>query len=366
MAELAVERIRLGYPGLAARGEACMGRTRDGDVWAAVGFNTGRPGSGPPTGPERLFHSADGGRTWESRPLTPTNGGRMCAFTVLADDTMLLAVAGSDRLLGAELRVYRSRDRGAGWDGPALIHAAPYEHIGGGFVSMTQTASGAVVLPVSRQSGDQESGGKHDNVVFRSVDGGLTWGDPSPTFVHASEPHVIQLRAGRLLGAFRHQRPALKDDPPDLVESYGAKPARVTSGVPGQGDTIFKHVFVGDSHDDGRTWTDLRPLRTKAGLPLLQFGECHGQLVQLPDGAVVLVHDRRYPYEESEIRARVSRDDGRTWEPEVYHLTRGMGYPASVALEDGAIVTVTGSTRIDSRAVPLAEWTVHAIRWRPA
>jgi hypothetical protein len=41
-----------------------------------------------------------------------------------------------------------------------------------------------------------------------------------------------------------------------------------------------------------------------------------------------------------------------------------MGYPASVALPDGTLVTITGTTRLDARFRPLAGWTAHAIRWR--
>ena len=86
--ELPAERIELDYPGLTARGEVCMGRTRKGDIWAAIGFNTGAGGAGGHTNPERLFHSADDGRTWTSRPMEPTGEQRMCAFTVLVCMTL--------------------------------------------------------------------------------------------------------------------------------------------------------------------------------------------------------------------------------------------------------------------------------------
>ena len=34
---LACERVPLGCHGLVNRGEVCMGRTRNGDIWAAIG-----------------------------------------------------------------------------------------------------------------------------------------------------------------------------------------------------------------------------------------------------------------------------------------------------------------------------------------
>ena len=100
---------------------------------------------------------------------------------------------------------------------------------------------------------------------------------------------------------------------------------------------------------------------------MVPLGECHGQLVQLPDGTLVLVHDRRYPYENCEAVARVSRDNGQTWERDIYHMSYGTGYPASVALEDGTMVIVTGNTPLYSPqgcAMGDHTWSAQAIRWR--
>ena len=127
---------------------------------------------------------------------------------------------------------------------------------------------------------------------------------------------------------------------------------------------LFKHVFLGDSPDGSRTWEHLRPLSDAEGRPLLVFGECHGQLVELPDGRVVLVHDRRYPYDKGETIGRVSEDGGKAWSRYVYHLSEGSGYPASVALDDGTIVTVVGNTRLDAQSRPIEPWRVQSVRWR--
>ena len=360
--EQSVERIDLDYPDLGGRGEACMGRTRDGDIWAAVGWNLPLLDPASKASPERLFHSADGGRTWTSLPMSPTDWSRMLAFTVLSDDTLLLAVSGLDRLLGRELKIYRSTDRGATWDESARIPASPYQHIGGGFESMTQIASGTVLLPVSKLTIDSDRPSNR-NLVFRSTDGGETWGDAHPTFDHVGEAHIIQLQSGGLLGAFRLQRSVLEDDPPQFVEKWGSMPSQGASTTTSPSGPMFKRVFIGQSEDEGRTWSDLRPLETDDGAPLLELGECHGQLLQVSDGRVVLVHDRRYPLLQSGTRARVSHDQGRTWEPEVFHLAAGSGYPASVALEDGTVVTVTGCSRSDADATPIERWRVTAIRW---
>jgi hypothetical protein len=167
---------------------------------------------------------------------------------------------------------------------------------------------------------------------------------------------VIELQSGRLLGAFRHQRRRRPSETTEQITAWG--------GSVKHDYAVFKHVFLGESDDLGKTWKNFRPLLTSGGQALLGFGEAHGQLVQVPDGRVVLVHDCRYPYEQGENRARMSLDGGKTWEPEVYHLSFGHGYPSSVALPDGTIVTVTGSTPFTPSAQPVGGWRAQAIRWR--
>jgi hypothetical protein len=58
----------------------------------------------------------------------------------------------------------------------------------------------------------------------------------------------------------------------------------------------------------------------------------------------------------------VSEDEGKTWGREVYRVSFGNGYPASVVLEDGTIVTVTGNSPFDS-APEKGPYTAQAIRW---
>ena len=57
-------------------------------------------------------------------------------------------------------------------------------------------------------------------------------------------------------------------------------------------------------------------------------------------------------------------DDDRTWGPEIYHVSNGIGYPASAALPDGTIVTVVGSTQLDASFQPKGRWRAQAVRWR--
>ena len=122
-------------------------------------------------------------------------------------------------------------------------------------------------------------------------------------------------------------------------------------------DPPSKRVYLTDSEDDARTWVDFRPVRRTPDEPMdLALEECHGELSQLSDGTFVLTYDHRYPYTRQQVLARVSRDQGQTWKPDVYHLTRpggtvlgsstkgvGSGYASSVVLPDDTIVTMTGA-----------------------
>ncbi len=125
----------------------------------------------------------------------------------------------------------------------------------------------------------------------------------------------------------------------------------------------YKTVFVADSEDGGVTWKNLRPLTNV-------HGQCHGFGVGLPDGTVVVTHDHRYPPGTPCGRAMISRDEGRTWEDEVYYLYCGdvaSGFSQSVALENDVILTV-GATSDYKDSGDWNDWTgradLTAIRWK--
>ena len=87
-------------------------------------------------------------------------------------------------------------------------------------------------------------------------------------------------------------------------------------------------------------------------------------MVPLPDGRVVLVHQRRYPGTQSQIIGRVSGDGGLSWSRDEYRLSAGFGYPSSLALADGTVVTVVGQTCAGpDGSDPVAGFGAVAIRW---
>lgn len=160
---------------------------------------------------------------------------------------------------------------------------------------------------------------------YHSADGGYTWDcrgivplpdDANTDMMH--EPHVVQLPSGRLLGAIRvHNRP--------VEPSF----------------TVYTTV----SDDGGYTWS---------------MPECTGvdgsppHLMVHSSGAVILSYGCRNGNKKSE-RAAVSYDGGETW-AEDYELNadipyNDLGYPATVELSDGSLLTVY------YQCYPLDDWT---------
>ncbi len=87
---------------------------------------------------------------------------------------------------------------------------------------------------------------------------------------------------------------------------------------------------------------------------------------------MVVIHDTRYGPGLPSGRAMISRDEGKTWQDEVYYTHYGKavsGYTESVVLADGVILTIAGtSDHPDARyswdaAVGQSDLT--AIRWKP-
>ncbi|MHC4124528.1 MAG: hypothetical protein ACYSSI_13210, partial [Planctomycetota bacterium] len=352
------ERIQLDTPCLNVRGEANVARSKNGDIYTVL------------RGVKKVYKSTDGGRTWTYIPLDFINNNRSNHFTILNDDTFILIwVNLPDK---AEKRtattVYRSTDYGKTWEVASKIKAYPYDNINEGAQSITQISDGTILYPVARwireysklaPKEEKVFYDKTESGIFCSKDKGQTWYRVL-TFKHVGEPHIIELQSGKLLGAFRYQR---KRIPTDTAESVIKWNGYVTNKYQPKSPWVYKNIFIGESNDKGKTWENLRPVQDKFGNALVVHGECHGQLVQVPDNRVVVTHDHRFPYHQYQVMARVSNDEGKTWEPEVYRLSFGNGYPSSVALEDGTIITVTGNTPLENDPhKPLSKWGAQVVR----
>ncbi len=178
------------------------------------------------------------------------------------------------------------------------------------------------------------------------------------------------LPSGRLLATVRHQRLLYPTDPLDLadqVAQLGGQEKAPWDFLP------YKHVFLIESQDGGKTWTNFRMLTTA-------HGQHVGWPVSLGDGTVVVIHtspwgyavgspgqlkkppqisqqQRLYSPGVPSARAVISYDEGRTWEDEAYYVYFGSmsGYNQSVVLKDGTILTIAALD--DKEKV--------AIRWKP-
>ncbi|MBR4372632.1 MAG: exo-alpha-sialidase, partial [Victivallales bacterium] len=115
------------------------------------------------------------------------------------------------------------------------------------------------------------------------------------------EPHVVELDDGTLLGAVRVHNP-------------------FTS-------------MITRSTDGGKTWSVMESIGAAGSPP---------HLLKHSSGAIVMVYGyRAQPFGE---RAKVSRDGGKTWSDEIILRddapSGDLGYPASVELPNGDILTI--------------------------
>ncbi|MAE67458.1 MAG: hypothetical protein CMJ18_24625 [Phycisphaeraceae bacterium] len=148
----------------------------------------------------------------------------------------------------------------------------------------------------------------------------------------------------------------------DVMERTGTIPVH---GNQQNVRAVYKHIFLADSEDEGRTWKNVRQLT-------VVFGQCYGYPAALSDGTVVVVYDTRYGPGADCTRAMISRDEGQTWQDEAYYLAHGKGasgYTQSVTLDDDTIVTVSGTSDRTDGDGSWSSWTGHTdmtvIRWRP-
>jgi len=216
--------------------------------------------------------------------------------------------------------------------------------------------------------------------MLRSTNGGMTWS--APFAVPLNSPHgPIALSDGRLLYPGKQLWEAGKkvgvaesaDDgktwrwladirgrPGDKVEQYhelhGVEAANGTIVVhirnhnrPNEGETLQC-----ESSDGGKTWSAPRPIGVW-GLP--------SHLLRLRSGDLLMSYGyRRAPFGNL---ARVSRDHGRTWSGPLTISDDAagvdVGYPSTVELADGGLVTVWYELPRESKHAVL-----RMARWRMA
>ena len=234
------------------------------------------------------------------------------------------------RFVGSWIRI--SNDAGLTWlepvrvfvrapHGPSKLRTGDLLYLGkqvqeptttGG--SITKYASGDEFLPARMIKGQIGAIG--------SSDGGYTWNqrgvvpltEAGEDVAGFNEPHAIQLQTGRIIGLIRND--------PNRHDYHNRQP--------GQTDfTMYQSI----SDDDGYTWSPAEPLGFHGAPP---------HLLEHSTGTVVCVYSHRMdPFG---VRVMISYDQGETWDYDYVLRDDGphpdLGYPSSVELNDGSILTV--------------------------
>jgi len=254
-----------------------------------------------PWGKVQLIRSSDDGRTW-SKPVTIQNGiidDRDAGLIELKDGTLLLNWFTS--IAFAVWNKDEPGDRGAGAQYVRHFKSLPREQV--------RAALGAWTA--------------------RSTDGGLTWSKAVRT--PGQLPHgVTELRDGRIVAVARQM----------------ANEGQVLDDEPGF-DKIGHHILCEESRDGGRSWQVIGELEPGEGVTVDKLHEPH--LAELPDGrllAQVRWHGVPVTNRWGGIVQAESRDGGRTWTKMV--KTPIVGFPPHLlTLADGRLLTVYGNRNRD-------------------
>ena len=349
-------------------------QTGDGKLYVAFGSNN-----------VVFASSEDAGRTWKTQDMDLPG---VQGLVALGDNSLLAPVAKSSA--AAPIEFYRSADGGKSWKKISEIPHQPFDvtFIDG---NLLRLRDGTLLVPVNHRTHPPEGGDVmqqaiHAGYVLRSTDGGRSWHNrpdskfwgamkeaklavvgvtpearfpgPGGMFLGCYEIGLEEISTGTVLGALRYQTGAPWQTPAIISEWNGRLPD--SHGSP------FKNVLLGESLDGGVTWKNLRPVVDGEGRTLVRKMDTSAELLQLPDGRLVMVIVRRWPYSRCQLIAKVSDDGGRTWSPEDYRVSAGFGYPSSTALPDGTIITATGRTIPKYAGYKMSQQPHRAqvIRWR--
>ena len=295
----------------------------DGTVYAAI---HNQPSHLKRPADVDCWASTDGGRTWAKRgTAVPRDNERVARGNVAAGvarngDLIAIASGWSDPVApdrGGILPpvVSRSADGGRTWS----VDAGAFPHDGPGngpLVPFGDILPGQDGLPRVALYGGKAG----TTAVCRSADDGRTWGEPTVVDAKAiiHEPALLHLGGGRWLLAARY----------DGLELYA-------------------------SDDDAKTWTHRQTLTGKQQHP--------GHFLRLRDGRILLSYGNRQ--DPKGVDVRVSADEGATWSTpfRVVDFLGDGGYPSSVQLPDGQVLTAYYAQRITGHD----RYHMGVVRWHP-
>ena len=198
-----------------------------------------------------------------------------------------------------------SKDGGLTWS-EERPYVSKYLSMCSPYGRIIEAPDGTLLMSVYGVPRQKTEGVNHACVLVRSTDGGLTWEDETLVALGFNETSYAFLPNGRLLAAARCDR------------RYG-------------------YVATIYSDDLGRTWS--KPVQ------ITRNNEHPADLTVLTSGKVLMTFGRRV--RPMGCGALISEDNGETWNFDREVLLAGdgvedmdLGYPSTVQLADGQIVTV--------------------------
>ena len=286
-----------------------------------------------PFGREVIVRSLDGGESW-SLPQEVHNSeldDRDANLAVTPDGTLILGWFTStafeghwkerasritdkmrNDLIGSWMRV--SKDKGHNWEEslrmPVGAHISPVAISDGSIITIGEEPRNEAALAVYKSQDLGQSWNKAGKIPCQRL-----WYEESKSKrLMINENHILEISPGRLIAMFR-------SDP--VGDGY---------------------LYQSASEDYGKHWSN--PQKTNIwGYP--------PQLLKLHNGVIMCSYGyRREPYS---IRAVFSYDEGKTWDTDniatlyEWEDEPDMGYPSSVELSPGKIMTVFYCSRRDKK-----------------
>gem|GEM_PF-954614 len=284
-----------------------------------------------------VYRSTDNGETWELIAKPGLTGKEMGA-AVLRDGTLL-------NLHGAS--IYRSTDAGVTWD----AHYADGLRGYGLVRNVVEMDDGALLMVVGSGTYYKRDAPASTARRLISRDGGRTWpeiesvpswDDPENMFDEAA---MVRLPNGNLLAAGRVT---------DGHKPGGRDPALGWPSL--DGSEYADHMILTESADNGRTWSEPRDF--------LDYSRPHAELLVLADGRLLACYANYFlPFG---VAAMLSEDNGRTWNTNqpiylAYSTECYTGWPTSVQLDDGSILTMVAVTAYAGRQ---DQTRAEVVRWQ--
>lgn len=318
-------------------------RMPNGDVIATI-FN--QPCHGRWEGDVECWASSDEGRTWEYRgtpaPHEPgTNRMNVAAGLAHNGDLIVIASGWSNKPKKGEAAagrsfgkaevltawICRSADRGETWerDGTVEIPNAASNPIP--FGDIVRSPDGTLGVSVYDHKKPEKAGERtrSSSYFLRSRDDGRTWGEAVVIAAETyNETDLLCLDGNRWLAAVR-----TRDD---------------------------AHLDIFASDDAGQSWILRGSLTGPRQHP--------AHLIKLSDGRIVVTYGIRHRGFYG-VGARLSEDQGETWQTPIVLVDLDDafdgGYPSSVELEDGSILTAYYASGVKAHT----RYHMGVVRWKP-